>query len=173
MILTVQRIIHAYHPNLAETQCRIGAIFGRNDNGPAIKVHGCAALAAIQAVSAKRRPHCEYDAEILIDQSEWNRLSPQQQDALIDHELSHLRRKEHKPKKLAKLREANPECPAWKLDNLGRPVLGTVPADFTPGDCFAAVIARHGFAAVEYIGAKRFAEFAEDAMRQHKAGKDR
>ncbi len=166
----VNRIIKQYHPDLAETQCKIGVIFASNEDGPAIKVHGSAALACIQVVSAKRRPHCEYDAEITIDASEWNnKLIPAQHDALIDHELSHLKRKEHSEKKLARLRKEDPDAVAWKLDSLGRPMLGTVPADFTPGDAFTAVIARHGLAAVEFVGAKRFAEFAEAAMKEHKA----
>ncbi len=165
----VRRIVNQFHPDLAETGANIGCIFASNETGPAVKLHGCAALAIVQAVSAKRRPHCELDAEITIDAGEWAQLSPQQQDALIDHEISHLRRKEHSEKKLAKMRKENPDSPAWKTDNLGRPVLGTVPADMTPGDAFAAVIARHGHAAVEFVGAKKFAAFAEAAMAQHKA----
>lgn len=169
VLAVVRRILNRYHPDLAETGATVGAIFASNETGPAVKLHGAAALAVVQVVSAKRRPHCDCDAEITIDASEWSQLTPQQQDALIDHEISHLRRKEHSEKKLAKLRAENPDCPAWKIDNLGRPVLGTVPADMTPGDAFADVIARHGLAAVEFVGAKRFNEFADAALAQHKA----
>lgn len=160
-------VVRKYHPDLHETGAKIGAIFASNESGSALKVHGAAALACIQAVNAKRRPHCDYDAEIMIDQSEWNRLNPFQQEALIDHELSHLKRKEHKEKKLQELRKDNPDCPAWQIDNLGRPKLGTVPADFTPGDCFASVIARHGQQAIEFIGADRFHKFAQEAMAEY------
>jgi hypothetical protein len=171
VLAMVQRIISQFHPDLAETGCKVGALFAFNESGPAIKLHGSAALATVQVVSPKRRPHCEYDAEILIDAGEWSQLSPAQQDALIDHEASHLRRKEWSEKKLAKLRKENPDAVAWKLDSLGRPMLGTVPADVTPGDCFRACIIRHGAAAVEFVTAKRFAAFAEAAMREREGEK--
>ena len=43
----------------------------------------------------------------------------------------------------------NPDAPAWKLDNLGRPKVRTIPADETPSDIFVDVIARHGLDAPE------------------------
>lgn len=167
----IKRITNKYHPALAETGCNIGGVFASNETGPAVKLHGVAALATIQAVSAKRRPNCEHDAEITIDASEWNALSPQQQDALIHHELGHLKRKEHSAKKLDKLRKENPDCPAWQIDNLGRPKLGTVPADFSPGDAFHSTIAIFGPAAIEFVGAKKFADFARDAMAEYERNK--
>lgn len=166
---TINRIIRQHHPLLAETGCNVGAVFASNADGPAIKVHGTSALATIQVVSAKRRPHCEYDAEITIDASEWNQLHPEQQDALICHELCHLKRKEHSEKKLAKLRKEDPDAVAWVFDNLGRPKLGTVPADMTPGDAFKYCIEVYGKNAVEFVGAKKFNEFAEAAMKDHAA----
>ncbi len=164
VLAIIRRIINQYHPDLAETGAKVGAIMASNESGPAVKLHGTAALATIQAVSAKRRPHCPYDAEITIDAGEWNQLVPAQQDALIHHELLHCRRKEHSEKKLDKLRKENPDCPAWRIDNLGRPVLGTVPADMTPGDAWAECIRIYGPNAIEFVTAKRFAEFAEAAM---------
>lgn len=170
VISVIKSVVSAYHPAIAECGAKIGAVFAHNADGPAVKVHGAAAMACIQAVSAKRRPHCEYDAEIIIDGAEWEKLDENQQEALIDHELSHLRRKEYSEKQLAKMRKENPDAVAWKLDNLGRPKLGTVPADFTPGDAFAEVIARHGESAVEFIGAKRFHSFAQKAMAERAKG---
>ncbi len=151
----VNRILKQHHPDLAETQCKIGVIFASNEDGPAIKVHGSAALACIQVVSAKRRPHCEYDAEITIDASEWNnKLIPAQHDALINHELHHLVRVEHSEKKLAALRKEDPDAVAWKIDSLGRPKLKTIPADITPGDIFLSCVAIHGRNAIEFHGIK-------------------
>lgn len=164
VVALIRTVTLAYHPDLAECGAKIGAVFAHNADGPAVKVHGAAALACIQPVSAKRRPHCEFDAEIIIDAAEWEKLTKDQQAALIDHELSHLRRKEHSDKQLAKMRKENPDQVAWKVDNLGRPKVGTVPADFTPGDAFAEVIARHGEHAVEFVGAKRFHNFAQKAL---------
>lgn len=164
----VARVMREYHPALVECGANVGAIMASAEDGPAIKVHGSAALAMVQVVSAKRRPHCEYDAEIVIDRSEWNKLLPAQQDALIDHDLCHLKRKEYSEKKLAKLRKEDPDAVAWILDNLGRPKLGTIPADVTPGDGFEACIVRHGEWAVEFVTAKRFKDFAGNALKKHK-----
>lgn len=166
MYAVLARILKAYHPNIVETGANIGIVVGRNPDGPAVKYHGTAVLGMIQVVSAKRRPNCEYDAEIIIDGGEWDQLLPTQQDALVDHELCHLRRKEYSEKRLKKLRKENPDHPAWKVDNLGRPMLGTIPADMTPGDGFACCIERHGSAAIEFVTAERFAEFAKKAMKR-------
>ncbi len=171
VIAVVARIIAAYHPDLAECGARVGAVMASNEGGPAVKVHRTAALAYIQAVSAKRRPNCEYDAEIVIDAGEWNQLLPAQQDALIDHELLHLRRKEHSEKKLAKLRKEDPDAVAWQIDNLGRPKLGTIPADVNPGDGFVDCILRHGANAVEFVTFEKFKVWAEAAMKEREQQK--
>jgi hypothetical protein len=160
----IKSVVRKHHPDLHETGANIGAIFASNEDGPALKVHGAPAMACIQAVSAKRRPHCECDAEITIDRSEWNSLNPFQQEALIHHELSHLKRKEHKEKKLQELRKESPDCPAWIIDNLGRPKLGTVPAEHVPGDAFSSTIEIYGPAAIEFVGADRFKKFADEAL---------
>jgi hypothetical protein len=162
-VIAVLRDQLRHHPDLTECGAVIGVVIARAEDGPAVKHHGVAALATVKVVSTKDRTKKRIDAEMLIDGGEWDRLSEAQQAALIDHELSHLRRNNYKEKVLAKLRKGNPDHPAWKLDCHGRPRLKTVAADFTPGDAFASVIARHGDAAVEYVGARRFHEFARTA----------
>lgn len=156
--------LKAHHPDLFETKCVIGAIMASNESGPAVKAHGSAALAKVRIVSSDKKVNNPNDAEIVIDSAEWADLTDEQRAALIDHELSHLRRREYSEKQLAKLRKEDPEHVAWKLDEHGRPRLGTVPADYTPGDAFAEVIARHGDNAVEFVTAKRFHEFAKSAQ---------
>lgn len=152
------------HHDLLECGAKIGVVMARNESGPAVKHHGTAAFAKVRIVSADKKVHNVNDAEIVIDAGEWDQLLPDQQEALINHELLHLKRKEHSEKKLAALRKDDPDCPAWKLDSHGRPVLGTIPADVTPGDGFAACIEWYGSSAIEFVTAKRFAAFAEQAM---------
>lgn len=165
----IASILERHHLELAETHCTIGAIMASNPSGPAVKHHGSAALAKVRIVSADKRVNNKNDAEIIIDAGEWADLDDEQRAALIDHELCHVRRKEYSEKKLAQLRKDDPDHVAWKLDEHGRPKLGTVPADVTPGDGFAACIVRHGEKAVEFLTAKRFGEWAKKAMRERSA----
>lgn len=162
--------LRLHHPDLCECGAVIGVTVASNEKGPAVRHGGHAALATIKAISSKDKTKKKIDAEILIDLSEWHQLHPEQRAALIDHELLHLRRVEYTEKQLAKLRKANPDQPAWKIDEHGRPKMKTVKADVTPGDAWAACIQRHGKAAVEFVTAKRFAEFAEEALKSREGG---
>ena len=165
VVAIVMRQLRAHHHDLVETKCVIGVLMARTEDGsPAVKYHGAPALATITVVSARHRVKKKCDAEILIDGGEWDKLDDKQKAALADHELSHLKRVEYSEKTLARLRKENPDAPAWRLDCHGRPRLKTIPADLTPGDAFAEVIERHGESAVEFLGAKRFHEFAKAAM---------
>lgn len=168
IVAIVMDQLRRHHPELFETKCTIGITIARSDDGsPAVKHHGAPALATIKVISAKDRTKKKCDAEMLIDGGEWDELEDDQKPALADHELSHLKRVEYSEKQLKKLRKENPNAPAWKIDCHGRPRLRTIPADFTPGDAFKGVIARHGEAAVEFIGARRFNEFASQAIKEH------
>ncbi len=162
----IVKMLQANHPDLAETGCTVGALFASNEKGPAVKHHGTAALAKVRIVSADKRVNNVNDAEIVIDAGEWSQLSDEQQIALVDQQLAYLRRKEYSEKSLAKLRKEDPNHIAWKLDEHGRPKLGTVPPDMSAGGAFAEVIARHGENAVEFENAKRFHEFARQAMQR-------
>lgn len=161
-----------YHPDIVECGAKVGVIMARNETGPAVKLHGTAAFAKVRIVSADKKVNNENDAEIIIDASEWDQLLPAQRDSLINHECHHLRRKEHKDKKLAKLRAENPDCPAWVIDHHGRPVLGTVPADLTPGDVFLACVEIHGKNAIEFVGIKRAWQQCEEAVQGADKAKD-
>lgn len=164
VIAVVKDQLKRNHPDLAETGCTVGAIMASNPGGPAVKHHGSAALAKVRIVSADKRVNNPNDAEIIIDAGEWADLDDEQRAALIDHELCHVRRKEYSEKKLAQLRKEDPDHVAWKIDEHGRPKLGTIPADVTPGDMFADCIRRHGRKAVEFVTAKKSNSFAERVL---------
>lgn len=163
-VLDEQMRLH--HPDLVECGAVIGVLIATNEKGPAVKHHGSAALATIQAITQKHRVKKKIDAEMVIDWSEWNQLLPDQQAALIGHELSHLKRVEHKAGALAKLRRDNPDQPSWKIEPDGRPKLKTIEADISPGDGFHSCVVIYGKSAVEFVTAKRFAAFAEAAMKE-------
>src|SRR5207237_2850403 len=101
-------------------------LFAYNPDGPAIKHHGSPARATIKVVALKDRLTKGYDAELLIDEAEYNQMRPEHINALIDHELCHLALALKKGKIV--------------LDDLGRPRLKTIAADWDAGDGFAAVV---------------------------------
>jgi hypothetical protein len=53
-------------------------------------------------------------------------------------------------KQLKELRGENPAAVAWKVDDIGRPKLRSVPGNWMTGDGFTQVVARHGVNAIEY-----------------------
>lgn len=57
---------------------------------PAIKVNGHAALATVQIMSHKRRAAGAADVEIVLDWDNWSVSSDREQEALLDHELTHV-----------------------------------------------------------------------------------
>lgn len=158
-------VMRESHPRLVEAGVKVGVTMALNPDGPAIRHGGYEALAQIKVVSLKDRLRKGIDAEMFVDESEWNRLDDDQREALLDHELSHLSLAWLTAKQLAALRHDNPEAPAWKLDDLGRPKLKSVPGDWNAGDGFAAVVERHGRAAVEFLNLSRCYARAKAACR--------
>lgn len=149
------QVLRTHHPRLAEAGVKVGVTMAYNPDGPAIKHGGYEALACIKVVALKDRVRKRIEAEMFVDQSEWERLPEEQRVALLDHELSHIALVELPPRQLATLRRDDPDAPAWKLDDLGRPKLRSVPGDWSAGDGFAAVCERHGRAAVEFLNLDR------------------
>ena len=157
------RMLTAYHPRLREAGVQVGVLMALNPEGPAVKHGGYPALATIKVVSLKDRVSKGYDAELVIDQTEYERLAEGHRLALCDHELCHLQLVPLPPKQLARIRQDDPQAPDWKLDDLGRPRLKLKPGDHNVGDAFADVIIRHGQAALEYQGYLRAKIWAEAA----------
>jgi hypothetical protein len=157
-------VIAEWHRDLAETGVRIGVIFATNPDGPAVTHGGYPAFAKIKVVSLKDRVSKGYDAELLIDEGEWNSLSPAQRVALLDHEVTHLTLVPLSEKELKAARGEDPSCPDWKLDDLGRPKLKTRPGDIVMSDGFTSVVGRHGENSIEYVNISR-AKIAADAAK--------
>jgi hypothetical protein len=157
----VRVVMENWHPRLFEAGVRVGVLFAANSDGDPIKHGGYPAAAKIKPTSLKQRHQWPHDAELLIDESVWDELEDARRVALLDHELSHL---DTVPLKGQELRDAIADGgPRWKLDDLGRPKLRSVNGDWNVGDAFNAVIARHGWDAIEYRNidhAKRSADLA-------------
>src|SRR4051812_12378997 len=58
--------------------------------GPPLKLNGYTCQAVIRIESLRHRVQGLPDATITIDQQNWQVLSSDEQDALLDHELEHL-----------------------------------------------------------------------------------
>lgn len=159
-------VMRGHHPPLYDACVRVGVLFAANEKGPAVKAGGYPAFACMRVVSLKDRVTKAIDAELVLDRDEWGRLSPASQRALLDHELSHIALADYR---YAPVLDAAGEPTGevrilFERDDLGRPKLATVRGDFNAGDAFGAVIRRHGRAAVEFLNAKRFGEYAERAL---------
>lgn len=127
-----------WHAELNEQGVRVEFILAsREDLGPAVRHGGYPALATIRVVPLKDRLTKGYDAELVVDDLEFNRLSTAGKMALLDHELTHLELKRSKTGVLL-------------VDDLGRPKLRARKGDWNAGDGFAAVVQRHGEQAIEF-----------------------
>lgn len=140
-----------HHPQLNDLGVRVGVLLAASDDDkPAVKHGGYAAAATIRVVPLKDRLTKGFDAEMVVDEDLWKGFSRERQAALLDHELAHLR---------AVTKKGEPQ-----LDDLGRPRLKTVRADWYGGDGFKAVVARHGRAAVEFWNAEQAHRMATEAL---------
>lgn len=165
VLMLLEQVRDQWHPNLRDANVQIGVLMALNPDGDAVTHGGYAALAKIKPVSLKDRVSKSYDAELVIDESKWLALPHEQRVSLLDHELSHLDTIPVPPEELAKLRAENADAPGWKLDDLGRPRLRSIPGNWNAGDGFRDVVARHGHHAVEYLNLSN-ARAAADAARQ-------
>jgi hypothetical protein len=145
------RAMTEYHPGLAAEGVAVGVLMAANPDGVPVKHGGYPALAKVSVVSLKDRVTKEIDAEIVVDELEFNKLRTAQRVAMFDHELTHLELKRDK------------DSGEVQRDDLGRPRLKTRPGDFNGGDAFREVIERHGDMAIEFYNAMSFWSKAEAA----------
>jgi hypothetical protein len=141
VLAVLRRAVDEFHPALRAANVEVGVIVASNCDGPAVKHAGYPCLANIRVVPLKDRVTKEYDAELLIDETEWNSISPAQRLACLDHELTHLEVVTDK------------ESGVVVTDDLGRPKLRTRKGDWNGGDGFAEVVERHGDSAIEFYNA--------------------
>lgn len=155
------RVMARYHPRLNDAGVKVGVLFAHNSDGPAIKKGGYEVLACVKSVSLKDRLTKGYDAELLIDGGDYERLREGQRAALCDHVLSQLDTIDR-----GEDDEGDGDLVSWKTDDIGRPKLRAVPGNWHAGVGFNAVIARHGSDAIEYENLSRCKAHADAARRQ-------
>lgn len=151
-----------WHPTLHRLGVKVQIIMAASDNDtPAVKHDGHAALASIRIVSLKDRLTKQFDAEMLVSRADYEEMSEARRLSMFDHELSHIDpvKKEVKQRKGYK----GPEQYYVPLDDLGRPKLKLKLGDWSAGDGFRAVVARHGDNAIEFENLRRAYEFARKA----------
>lgn len=131
------------HWPIVEAEVRVDYLFAFgdvNENGEtvgdALKRNGVKALGITRKLSLKDRAKGLGDAEICIDGDWWDQASPEDQRALLDHELHHISVVEE------------------RRDDLGRPVLKLRKHDWECG-FFAIIAQRHGIHSMERQQAKK------------------
>ena len=101
----------------------------------AIKHHGVKALGVTTKISLKDRAKGMGDAEVLLDGDWWEQATPEEQAALLDHELHHI-------------------VGTSKRDAIGRPIVALRQHDHQFG-WFEVIAKRHGQASQEVQQAAR------------------
>lgn len=147
---TVERMIKKYHTRLLEEKVTFAILlvfapvnkFGE-PTGPGLTLHGYPVYATIKPMSLEMRTLGLRDALMKIDGLLWEKLSTASQNALIDHELTHV--------------ELVLDDHGTVYDSAGRPKLSMRQHDITHG-WFTEVVERHGMASIEAIQANKFVD---------------
>jgi hypothetical protein len=164
------RVMARRCPRLHDAGVKVGVLMARNPDGPPLKRGGYEVLAMIKPVPLKDRLTKGYDAELVIDGGEYERLRGRQQEALLAHQLAHIDTIDLTPAEM-RAREQD-ETVTWKTDDLGRPKLKSVPGDWQAGDGFKQVVAEYGSDAIEYENIARCRAKADAAKRAGELGQE-
>lgn len=150
--------IEKYHKEtLAKNGVRVNVLIASRESKklgviPALREKGIDVQATIQVTSLKDRARGQADANLVIDEYNWDRIANGRREALIDHMLEHLEIGSTKPTK------KNAFATGTKFDDLGRPCLRIRPYDWRIVG-FEKTAERHGEASVE---ARMFNAFSEE-----------
>ena len=159
----VNRMMEKYHGGLRDAGVTVGVLLAfattdRNGDpvGDALLLHGVPCAAIVRIVPYKLRVQELPDAEIVIDERRWEEMSPEERDALIDHELQHLelqvsRRRKDKGQVLR--------------DDCGRPKLKMRKHDFELGG-FHVTVQHHGVHSIEYQAVDKLAIASNSPVKQ-------
>jgi hypothetical protein len=137
-----EKVMKSCHSDLHKQGVTIDFVFANNENGPAVSHGGYPAAAVCRILGLKDRALGRADAEITIDQSDWDAMSEAQQEALLDHEITHLT--------LAR----DSKTDEIRFDDLNRPRLKMKKHDFHFG-WFESVARRHGRDSIEVYQARK------------------
>lgn len=130
VVALVDAMAKKYHVDLVNAGVTIDILMAHNPDGDAVTLGGYPCQAKVKIVNLKDRAKGCKDAEIIIDEMNWNDLTPEQQKALVDHELEHLEL------------NRDPDTNAVALDDLSRPKLKMLKHDWQIG-WFNSIALRH------------------------------
>lgn len=128
-------VIEEHCPDLKKHGVTIEYLFARNEEGVALKLRGTQCAAIVRINTLKERVQGCKDAEISIDEENWEELTESEKLALLHHELHHLV-------------PCLDSDDLLKLDNHDRPKLRMRPHDREYG-WFDHIAAVHGMASPE------------------------
>lgn len=151
-----------YRPDLFDAKVRVLVMLAHNPDGPALKRGGDPCAALVKVCGLHDRVAHGYDAEVKLDDREWEDFTDRRRRAVLFHELKHL---ELVTKGLDDGREV------VALDDCGRPKLKLTPGDWVAGDGFHDVVEEFGEDALEYENAERAWGAAERAAGPLPAGR--
>jgi hypothetical protein len=138
------RVMKECHKLLVEATVRVGVLLasteidqeGRPKSAP-VKSHGVPCVAKTRLINRKQRLQgVPFEAVIEIDEHRWELMTEEAQEAVIDHELTHLELKR------------DPDTNLPLSDDDGRPKLKLLPDDWVLTG-FADVVRRRGRWAIE------------------------
>lgn len=139
----VETIVSKYHHRLRDAEVRVDLVFAYaatdangDTMGPALKKNGLRCYAIARNIGLKDRAKGAGDCEIAIDGDEWPTMNDIEQEALLDHELTHFELRTDKDGNLVR-------------DDLDRPKIRIRPHDREIG-WFDEVAQRHGKEAFEF-----------------------
>ena len=138
----VQKMRTRYHPELEGVTIGLLFVFDPEDSAKQVLQHGgYAAAAMIRKTPLRERALGTADAVMIVDRAFWMSIKGQQCEALVDHELYHLKRC------------IDPETKQKLVDALGRPKLEMRKHDRQFG-WFDEIAKRHGEFSMEVRQAK-------------------
>lgn len=173
-----------YHPHLVAADVTVAVLFADDvdpetgESSRCLKHQGYDAAAVMSITPLKHRALGVADALLVIDSVAWANLGLSERDALLDHELEHLRVLDVYCGYVSWDAEERQLIGHPRTDDLGRPKLKIKLHDIQVGG-FLAVMKRHGAAALETQVLRRFRvgverdqyvwDFAADHLEQDEA----
>jgi hypothetical protein len=141
----IERMLKENHPDLEKVTIGALLVHDEESGDQVLKHQGYPAAAVVSVTPLKSRALGVADAIIVVDRAFWLTLSAPQKDALIDHELTHVKR------------VVDEETEEPKFDAVDRPKLAMRPHDHQLG-WFDEVARRHGEASPEIRQARALLE---------------
>lgn len=145
-----RRVLQTKFPVLNEADLRFELLAAFNPDGPAVKLHGAAALATIKVIGPEERAKGAGDLRIKIDAERYERMRPRTREAIFAHELYHV--------VLARKKNG-----ALKLDPYERPVTRLRPDDWCMTG-FKEVADWYGEDSVERISYQNLGEILRQSV---------